>query len=212
MKTSTLSACLLAGLLPTVLVADPAAPSKPTAAELSRLRETERRGIQADYRKLVAARAEMQNLSETQEARKQHVAALQALLQRARKMDDSEATYSIHTELNHFGIVIPDMLRWKINDAETVEPKVLLDPKTRVTYYLESDGRHVTAINAEGKILWHRDPFNDAGLWPYRVSKPVIVDFAFAREAKQGIGVGFNSSQFGWLDPATGAFKFAGQD
>ena len=33
-------------------------------------------------------------------------------------------------------------------------PQVLQDPKTKVIYYLESDGRHVSAISPDGKLLW----------------------------------------------------------
>ncbi len=33
-------------------------------------------------------------------------------------------------------------------------PEVLVDPKTKVVFYLESDRRHVSAISPEGKILW----------------------------------------------------------
>ncbi len=187
------------------------AADSPSAAQIAGQREgTE---IHVGYRKLAAARTDIQSSPADGETRKQHVAALQSLYQRARKIDDSLAAYSIHTELNRFGIVIPNTVRWRINDDETVEPKALIDAKTRITYYLESDGRHVSAIDPDGKILWHRDPFNDANLWPYRLSKPVITYFKFAEKVtKPAIAINFNSSQFGVIDLTTGSFQFRGQD
>ncbi|MCE9609574.1 MAG: hypothetical protein K8R23_05130 [Chthoniobacter sp.] len=207
MKTITLSLGFLSFAFGTVAFAA----DIPAVAQLPG--QPERDEIYIEYRKLKAARTDIQTSSTDQEARKQHVAALQDLFQRAKKIDDSLAAYSIHTELNHFGIVIPKTVRWRINDQQTVEPKVLTDAKTRITYYLESDGRHVSAIAPDGKILWHRDPFNDAKLWPYRVSKPVITYFKFAEKAaKPAIAINFNSSQFGTLDLTTGSFQYEGQD
>jgi hypothetical protein len=33
-------------------------------------------------------------------------------------------------------------------------PLVIQDSKTKITYYLESDRRHVSAIDPDGKLLW----------------------------------------------------------
>src|SRR5689334_19888463 len=54
-------------------------------------------------------------------------------------------------------------------------PQAYRDPSVPVVYYVESDGRHVSAIGLDGKVLWNRDPFEDAGVKPYRVPKPLIV-------------------------------------
>lgn len=190
-----------------------------TAAESSvpeDLTAREERAIHAEFRKLEMARPMVQTYPADHEIRKQHVAALQSLYSRAVALQkqhwSSGPAITIHTELNHFGIVIPNETRWRINDPQTVEPKVLVDPQTRITYYLESDGRHVSAIGSDGKLLWHRDPFTDGELWPYRVSKPVITYFEFARTGKKGMAIGFNSSQFGVMDFAMGSFEFEGQD
>lgn len=176
----------------------------------------EERAIYAEFRKLEIARPMVQTYPADHKIRKQHVAALRGLYSRAVALQKRHASFvpvvAIHTELNHFGIVIPNEQRWRINDPQTVESKVLIDPKTRITYYLESDGRHVSAISPDGKILWQRDPFNDAGLWPYRVSKPVITYFEFAPDDKPGLAVGFSSSQFGAMDFAKGSFAYGGQD
>ena len=41
-----------------------------------------------------------------------------------------------------------------VAEGATPVPQVLQDSKTKVIYYLESDRRHVSAINTEGKLLW----------------------------------------------------------
>ena len=38
--------------------------------------------------------------------------------------------------------------------TEFVAPQAIQDSRTKVIYYLESDHRHVVAIDPEGKILW----------------------------------------------------------
>ena len=92
------------------------------------------------------------------------------------------------------------------------------DKESGITFYVESDGRHVAALNAEGKILWHRDPFVEAKLEPYRFERPVIVFIGQPHptsiEDRKGkfIAISFNSSQFGILDVATGNFTFLGND
>ncbi len=200
----------------TVAAMEPTVPAIVITDEEAAATGREERAIYAEFRKLEIARPMVQTYPVEHKIRKQHIAALRSLYSRAvalqKKHWSSEPAIAIHTELNHFSIVIPNEHRWKINDPQTVEPKVLIAPKTRITYYLESDGRHVSAISPDGKILWHRDPFNDAGLWPYRVSKPVITYFEFAPDEKPGLAIGFNSSQFGTMDFAKGSFEFHGQD
>jgi hypothetical protein len=91
----------------------------------------------------------------------------------------------------------------------------------RILFYVESDGRHVTAINPDGKILWSREPFGDAHLEFYRTKTPRIVYIQRIDDAhnwmlkgKSGkyIGTRFNSSQSGILDVKTGDFTFMGQN
>ena len=200
----------------TVAAKEPTAPAIVITDEEAAATGREERAIYAEFRKLEIARPMVQTYPPDHKTRKQHVAALRSLYGRAVALQKKHWSFvpavAIHTELNHFGVVIPNEHRWQINDPQTVEPKVLIDPKTRITYYLESDGRHVAAISSDGKILWHRDPFNDAGLWPYRVSKPVITYFEFAPDDKPGLAVGFNSSQFGAMDFTKGSFEYHGQD
>lgn len=53
-------------------------------------------------------------------------------------------------------------------------PSVYHDAESGITFYVESDGRHVTAIDASGKIVWTRNPFVDANMCPYRSAHPYI--------------------------------------
>jgi hypothetical protein len=44
------------------------------------------------------------------------------------------------------------------------QPFLLSDPRSGFILYLESDGRHMAAITREGKIVWHRNLFDDLKL------------------------------------------------
>ncbi len=190
-----------------VFPADSQATSPTHAAE-----QTEQSAISAEFCNLAGKRVDVQMRSCDDAVRVEHVARLRALLSRANAVHDTGQSLLIHTELNRFGVTIPGESSLHINDTEIVVPQVLRSPQTRTIYSLESDGRHVTAISPEGKVIWCRDPFNDAGLEPYRFSKPVIRYFKFSPDHLETITVGFNSSQFGDLDGITGNFRWRGQD
>ncbi len=105
-------------------------------------------------------------------------------------------------------------------------PLAYRDVKSEIIVYVESDGRHVTAISKEGKILWLKNPFQDAGLKPYRVDYPQIIYIgppqkwmlqSLEDEDRENakyifIGIDFNSSQFGVINLSNGQFTFMGQD
>jgi len=97
-------------------------------------------------------------------------------------------------------------------------PVAYVDKKLQVVVYAETDGRHVSAINFDGRVLWTRNPFVDAHLKPYRVAEPKIVFFYTPRprmiEGKKGsfVGVMFESTQSGLMDLESGKFTFLGQD
>jgi hypothetical protein len=107
-------------------------------------------------------------------------------------------------------------------------PYTYKDRDSGIIFYVESDGRHVTAISPDSKILWSRDPFADAHLEFYRTKTPCIVfideidksdephQWIVKTMADKGISkficITFNSSQFGCLDLKTGDFTFLGQD
>jgi hypothetical protein len=92
------------------------------------------------------------------------------------------------------------------------------DKESGLLFYVESDGRHVAAIDRDGKILWHRDPFVDAKLEAYRVEHPVIVEIGapidWMIEGRKGkfVRVNFNSSQCLLLEMKSGAAISMGQD
>lgn len=48
------------------------------------------------------------------------------------------------------------------------------DSITGITVYVESDGRHVAAIDGRGSLLWVRDPFVESNMCPYRSAHPYI--------------------------------------
>jgi hypothetical protein len=145
-----------------------------------------------EFYRLQGRRAAM--LTAPDKAWKQHVEALRklydqviALKETLKKVgggeDDWEITIS--TELRIFGVGTPTDFYWVINDNQRVKPKTLVDPRTHVTYKLSSDGRHVTAISPNGKILWAHDAFRDYGLAPYRYTMPVIVVFHLSASSKE---------------------------
>jgi hypothetical protein len=53
-------------------------------------------------------------------------------------------------------------------------PPPYRDPVTGITFYVESDGRHVAAIESSGKLKWIRNPFVDNDMCPYRSAHPFI--------------------------------------
>ena len=63
-------------------------------------------------------------------------------------------------------------------------PQALIyrDAATNLMIYVESDGRHVAAINADGKVLWNRDPYVDANL----KSKTIFQDSITLRSTGSG--------------------------
>lgn len=114
-----------------------------------------------------------------------------------------------------------------LNSAITL-PYILRDVDLAVTFEVEEDGRHVSATDRYGALLWYRDPFADAHLEHYRTDKPRIVRFDLHKRSasenwefpehvlhKKGINkyisISFNSSQTGFMDITTGDFFFTGQ-
>ena len=99
-------------------------------------------------------------------------------------------------------------------------PQVYKDPISGTLLYVETDGRHVAAISRDGKLLWNRDPFNDARLPFYRTAKPQIVYIGPASKFHHTAGekperfveISFNNSQSGTMRISNGEFHFSGQD
>ena len=127
----------------------------------------------------------------------------------------------------------PDYILWNPASAKAMAYR---DPRTSRTFYVESDARHVAAIDSQGKLLWIRNPFDDAKLCPYRTPRPIIVSLeaiTFSPDADNGalppgvryrgwahnlnlehkfLEIRFDSSQTGLLDESTGDFAFRQQN
>jgi hypothetical protein len=99
------------------------------------------------------------------------------------------------------------------------------DSQTNIVLNVEGDGRHLTAVNSGGQLLWRRDPFVDRNLCPYRTARPIVVyvgplrwsgdEADVLRRLKISthlVEIRFDSSQFGVVDINNGDFFFAGQN
>jgi hypothetical protein len=116
---------------------------------------------------------------------------------------------------------LPDHVAW---DPANAKPLSFKDPRTLVTFYVESDGRHIAAIDSAGVLMWVRDPFQEAKLCPYRTPRPVIYriseNYILPDDMKQFpvdrshrfVIVYFDSSQFFLVDEVDGNFVFLGQN
>jgi hypothetical protein len=118
----------------------------------------------------------------------------------------------------------PNYAEW---DPASAKAMAYRDPRTGIAFYVESDGRHVGAIGPDGKLLWVRNPFEDAKMCPYRSARPVIASLKAAdtlaglTDALKHRGfnpnhpflwIAFDSSQSGLIDERTGDFLFEGQN
>jgi hypothetical protein len=119
----------------------------------------------------------------------------------------------------------PDYAPW---DPARANPLSYKDPGTSITFYVESDGRHLAAMDSQGKLLWVRNPWEDAHAFcPYRTPRPVVASLRVAELTELGwsnlktiggnpehrfIAIKFDSSQFGVLDESTGDFFPGGQN
>jgi len=123
-----------------------------------------------------------------------------------------------------------------------VAPFSYRDAASKIIFYVESDGRHITALDAGGKLLWVRNPFVDSNMCPYRSAHPYIVKLGPAEPIRKGpdinagireelesefkrgrkgehphngdefISLTFNSSNFGYLNIRTGDYYDMGQN
>jgi hypothetical protein len=99
-------------------------------------------------------------------------------------------------------------------------PVAYVDKKLGIVVYAESDGKHLSAIDFEGRVMWTRSPFSDAHLKPYRVAEPRIVHIYAplpwmlegARKKDAFVALEFESTQFGVVDLKSGKFFSLGQD
>jgi hypothetical protein len=118
----------------------------------------------------------------------------------------------------------PQYVLW---NPDSAKPLTFKDPRTSISFYVESDGRHLAAIDAVGKLLWVRNPFEDAHLCPYGNPRPSISSISAveisAQKALKMRAVGmdpsheyleieFDSRLFGVVDETNGDFQMWGQN
>lgn len=119
----------------------------------------------------------------------------------------------------------PDYVSW---DSSIAKPLTFKDPRTQITFYVESDGRHLAAIDTEGKLLWVHNPFEeDKAQCEYRTPHPIIVEIEIFEKPEslkffeggptidinhKFIMLYFDSSQFGIVDEETGKYVWLGQN
>jgi hypothetical protein len=123
--------------------------------------------------------------------------------------------------------------------GQKAKPLTYRDPDTGITFHVAGDGRHLSAVDQDGKLLWAKDPFKDAHLCPYRYARPIIVVIGAAnalgpnehyagkppsvkeanaiiadwtKRKSRFIRIYFDSSQFGAVDIDNGEFFPEGQN
>ena len=97
-----------------------------------------------------------------------------------------------------------------------VKKMILFDSLTKTKFILDSTQTYITAIDSTGKKLWETDPRKKSNMMIYRIKHPIITSFYFSvniwSNHREVIGIGYDNSQFGMIDKATGEFTFLGQD
>ena len=103
-------------------------------------------------------------------------------------------------------------------ESAPLGPKTYKDPKSGTIFYVESDGRHLSAINKDGRLLWTKNPFVDAKLEPYRYKNPTIIYVGASKNKPElskhdrYISISYNSTDFGDVNVKTGQFHYGGRD
>jgi hypothetical protein len=103
------------------------------------------------------------------------------------------------------------------------KPLSFKDEASGVLLYVETDRKHVAAIDKDGKILWHKEitqvvtlkSRGDKEAAVIFVGKPTDWSLKVMKErGKAGtyIGVGFNTKEFGVIDQQTGEYTSMGND
>jgi hypothetical protein len=154
------------------------------------------------------------------------------------EVSDLETATSLGGAMRRTIATISATAFWAICNANSVTPMpwdpslarsfTYKDPRTSITFYVESDGKHVASIDADGKLRWVRNPYKESGLDPSGTRTPVIdgievaelppADYAkflqrFGFKAEnQHIRIRFASLQFGLMDEKTGDFILEGSN
>ena len=90
--------------------------------------------------------------------------------------------------------------------TEFIAPQALQDSRTKVIYYLESDHRHVAAIDPEGKLLWCCEVLSEKECKEYHHYVANILVNPDKDFISVGIWVvGFRTA---WINKKTGAIRY----
>ena len=107
------------------------------------------------------------------------------------------------------------------NYREFRGPIACADNSIRTIFYVESDGRHLSAIGFDGIVRWTRNPGVDAHLEPRDVGSPRIVWMGKPEPSALGshagperhfIAIDLDSATSGVVDVGTGTFTRLAQD
>jgi hypothetical protein len=88
-------------------------------------------------------------------------------------------------------------------------PGTYRDVDSGIIFYVESDGRHVSAISSEGKILWSREPLQMRIF--HCIEHTLRAAFSLAKQARFSSYIQLVAVR-DILDLKTGDFTFGGQD
>lgn len=97
-----------------------------------------------------------------------------------------------------------------------IKKDTLVDNELKMKFILDSARINISALDFSGKLIWHTDPWADNKIEEYRVKRPIIVLYSFAKnkwtKEEERIWIRYNNTQFGTVDKLTGKFIWMGQD
>jgi len=108
-----------------------------------------------------------------------------------------------------------------VDGPTTITPFVFAIPCSDITLHVEADGRTVWAADASGTRLWTEDPFERAGVKPYRYRRPMIWTISppatpagahCRNQPRPVVYLEYTSTQAGPLDVRTGRFTVTSED
>jgi hypothetical protein len=117
----------------------------------------------------------------------------------------------------------PDHVDWDPANAISMS---YTDARISITIHVDNDGRHLTATDAQGKLLWARNPWDESLFCPSRTPRPVVFaltnvelkDLNWSKLQSRGanpehifVRLNFDSGHYGVLDETTGDFFLQGQ-
>lgn len=116
--------------------------------------------------------------------------------------------------------------KYALWNPDSAKPLSFKDPRTSISFYVESDGRHLAAIDSTGTLLWVRSPIQDSHFCPRGNPRPSISEIVLveinptvAEKMRHGgrmdpshlfVEIKFDSSQYGVVDETNGAIQIWG--